>query len=320
MHRVAVVAPPGLVLFDLATPLETFGRARDPDGARLYDPVVVGAATVTTSAGALRPAAPLDTPADTIVVPGREDPLAPNDRDVLDALRDAATRGTRLVSICTGTFTLAEAGLLDGRRVTTHWRAAGALAARYPRVDVDPDVLYVDDGDVLTSAGAVAGVDLCLHVVMRDFGAAIAAATARLCVLPLHREGGQAQFIARDVPRDRRLAPLLGWIEEHLHDDLTVDDLAAAAGTSSRTLYRQFEAHLGCTPAGWLRSARVRRARELLEGTTAPLDVIADRVGFGSPDTLRRHFHRHVGTSPSRYRRRFIADAEEGPTARTIQD
>ncbi|WP_280510086.1 GlxA family transcriptional regulator, partial [Nocardia farcinica] len=217
--------------------------------------------------------------------------------------------GTRIASICTGTFPLAATGLLDGLRATTHWAAAEALARAHPAVTVDPDVLYVDnDGRVLTSAGAAAGLDLCLHLVRRDYGSAVAADAARLAVMPLEREGGQAQFIVAPLPpapRGSALEPLLIWLQDNLSRPLTLAEIAAHAGTSTRTLLRQFRDQTGTTPLRWLHRARIHRAQHLLETTDHTVERIAAQVGFGSPTTFRERFTRVTGVTPHAYRRSF---------------
>jgi transcriptional regulator GlxA family with amidase domain len=206
-----------------------------------------------------------------------------------------------------GAFTLAATGLLDGLRATTHWRAAAALARRYPRVAVDPDVLFVDNGQFLTSAGAAAGLDLCLHLIRRDYGAAVAADAARTAVMPLERAGGQAQFIAHPppIPDGATLEPLLRWLDQNAHRELTLGQIAAQARLSVRTLNRRFREQTGTTPLQWLHRARLRRAQCLLETTSLPVERIAGQVGFGSPTAFRDHFRRLVGTSPHAYRRAF---------------
>jgi transcriptional regulator GlxA family with amidase domain len=311
MHTVAVLALDGVIPFDLSTPIEVFGRTRLPDGRPAYR-VRVCAPTEEVEAGAftLRAPWPLDTlaEADTIVVAGISDPSAPVPDEVLDALRGAAARGTRLASICSGAFVLAATGLLDGHRATTHWAAAAQLAARHPAVDVDPDVLYVDNGQLLTSAGAAAGLDLCLHMIRSDLGSAVAADAARLSVMPLEREGGQAQFIVHEqppAPRGSVIEPLLRWMEDNARRDLTLDDLASQAGMSVRTLNRRFREQTGTSPLQWLQRARIRQAQYLLETTGHPVDRIATQVGFGSPTAFRDRFKRLVGTSPHAYRRAF---------------
>ncbi|MEV4436516.1 helix-turn-helix domain-containing protein [Streptomyces sp. NPDC049585] len=311
MHTVAVLALDQVVPFDLATPIETFARTRLPDGRPGYR-VRVCAGQPETDAGTFALRAPwgldgLDG-ADTVVVPGTATPAAPLPAQVRDALRAAAAAGTRIASICTGTFPLAATGLLDGLRVTTHWQAADLLAASYPALTVDPGVLYVDNGQFLTSAGAAAGLDLCLHMVRRDYGSAVAADAARLSVMPLEREGGQAQFIVHDrppAPQGSALEPLLDWLQENLARSLTLDDIAAHAGMSTRTLIRRFREHTGTTPLQWLQRARVRRAQHLLEATAHSVERIGAQVGFGSPTAFRDRFKRTTGVSPHAYRRSF---------------
>jgi len=248
------------------------------------------------------------TGADTIIVPGTADPAAPLAPAVRDALRAAAADGTRIASICSGTFPLAATGLLDGLRATTHWIAATQLAALHPDVEVDPGVLYVDNGQLLTSAGAAAGLDLCLHMIRRDYGSAVAADAARLSVMPLEREGGQSQFIVHDhppVPQGSALEPLLTWLQDNLGRDLTLADIATQAGTSTRTLIRRFREQAGTTPLQWLHRARVRQAQHLLETTQHSVERIGAQVGFGSPTAFRDRFKRTTGVSPHTYRRTF---------------
>lgn len=315
MHTVAVLALDKVLAFDLSTPIEVFGRTCLPDGRAAYR-VCVCAAAREVDAGAFVIRAPwgLDilADADTVIMPGTADPTAPVAGDVRDALRAAAANGTRIASICVGAFVLAATGLLDGLRATTHWAAAHELARRYPAITVDPDVLFVDNGQLLTSAGAAAGLDLCLHMIRRDHGPAVAANAARIAVMPLERDGGQAQFIVREppAPDGATLEPLLRWMEENLHRELTLDDLAARGMTSARTLNRRFREQTGATPLQWLHRARLRRAQHLLETTGHPIERIAAQVGFGSPATFRDRFKRLVGTSPQAYRRAF-----QGPPA-----
>jgi len=244
--------------------------------------------------------------ADTVIVPGVSNPAMPISDEVIDSLQAAAARGARIVSICTGAFVLAASGLLDGLRATTHWLAAQELASRYPAVTVDPNVLFVDNGQVLTSAGASAGIDLCLYLVRRDYGAAVAADAARLAVMPLERDGGQAQFIIHEPPASAAaLQPVLHWLEQHLHQSLSLQDIARQAGMSTRTLSRRFLEQTGTTPLQWVTTARVRRAQQLLETTTLSIEQIATAVGFGSATTLRSRFSRLVGNNPQRYRSAF---------------
>jgi transcriptional regulator GlxA family with amidase domain len=311
MHTVAVLALDQVIPFDLSTPIEAFNRTRLPGGRAAYR-VRICAVTPTVDAGAFTITAPYGlaalAEADTIMLPGCADPTAPIPEPALDAIRAAAANGTRIASICTGAFVLAATGLLDGRRATTHWLAAGLLAERYPGIDVDPDVLYVDNGQFLTSAGAAAGLDLCLHLVRRDHGSAVAADAARLAVMPLEREGGQAQFIVADqppTPRGSVLEPVLRWMQNNAEADLSLVDIAVHAGMSTRTLNRRFREQTGSTPLQWLHRARIRQAQYLLESTDHPVDRIAGQVGFGSPTAFRDRFKRVVGTSPAAYRAAF---------------
>ncbi|MER7191207.1 GlxA family transcriptional regulator [Streptomyces flaveolus] len=311
MHTVAVLALDQVIPFDLSTPIEVFSRTRLPDGRPGYQ-VRVCAERDEVDAGAFALRAPWGLEglrdADTIIVPGVTDPTVPLSTAVLDALRSAATDGTRIASICVGTFPLAATGLLDGLRVTTHWRAAGMLSALHPDVEVDPDVLYVDNGQFLTSAGAAAGMDLCLHMIRRDYGSAVAAHAARLSVMPLERDGGQAQFIVHDhspAPKGSELEALLTWLRENLARDLTLADIAAQSGTSTRTLIRRFRDQTGTTPLQWLHRARIRQAQHLLETTEHSVERIGGQVGFGSPATFRDRFKRTTGVSPQTYRRTF---------------
>ncbi|MFJ4002075.1 GlxA family transcriptional regulator [Streptomyces sp. NPDC090023] len=311
MHTVAVLALDQVIPFDLSTPIEVFSRTRLPDGRPGYQ-VRVCAERDEIDAGAFALRAPWGLEglqgADTIIVPGIAEPTAPLPPTIRDALRSAAADGTRIASLCVGTFPLAATGLLDGLRATTHWRAAALLAAAHPDIDVDPDVLYVDNGQFLTSAGAAAGLDLCLHMIRRDYGSAVAADAARLSVMPLEREGGQAQFIVHDhvpTPRGSELETLLAWLRENMAGELTLTDIAAHAGTSTRTLIRRFRDQTGTTPLQWLHRARIRQAQHLLETTAHSVERIGHQVGFASPTTFRDRFKRTTGVSPQTYRRTF---------------
>ncbi|WP_238010617.1 helix-turn-helix domain-containing protein [Dactylosporangium sp. AC04546] len=311
MHVVAVLALDRVIPFDLATPIEVFSRVRLADGSVPYE-VRVCAAAGTVDAGTFTLHAPwgLDALLDagTIILPGTADPTVPLAEEVRRHLHKAAAGGTRIASICSGAFILAATGLLDGLRATTHWLAAPALAERWPAVDVDPGVLYVDNGQFLTSAGAAAGLDLCLHLIRRDHGSAVAANAARLSVMPLEREGGQAQFVAPQqppAPRGATLEPLLRWLQENTDADLTLGELAARAGMSVRTLNRRFREQTGTTPLQWLLLARIRRAQHLLETSDRPVELLARDVGFGSPTAFRERFKRVVGTAPHAYRAAF---------------
>ncbi|MFE0822619.1 GlxA family transcriptional regulator [Streptomyces sp. NPDC058847] len=312
-HRVAVLVMDDVLPLDLGIPAQVFiAVPGDP-----YQLTLCGRTTrpVTTAAGfAVTVTTGLEAvhEADTVIVPG----YAPHRRelpeDVLAALAEAHTRGRRLVSICTGAFALAAAGVLDGRKATTHWKYADELAARHPKVSVDPRVLYVDEGQVLTSAGVAAGIDLCLHLVRRDLGARTANQVARTLVSAPHRDGGQAQYITRPLAAEEpgaTLAATRAWALARLHEPLTVPRLAAHAHMAPRTFARRFVTETGTTPLRWLLAARLDRARELLETTGLAVDHIADRCGLGSPSNLRLHFRRVLGTTPTAYRAAFAATA-----------
>jgi transcriptional regulator GlxA family with amidase domain len=314
VHLVAVLALDGVVAFDLSTPVEVFGRARLRDGRPAYE-VRVCSAAEEVDAGPFRLRAPwgleMLAAADTVVVPGTADPGCDVPLDALEALRAAAARGARIASICVGAFTLAATGLLDGRRATTHWAAAAELARRHPAIEVDPAVLFVDEGQLLTSAGAAAGLDLCLYMVRRDHGAAVAAQTARVSVMPLERDGGQSQFIANEPapPDGASLAPLLDWLAEHAAEPLTLAAIAARAAMSTRSLNRHFRDQTGTTPLQWLTRQRLRHAQRLLESTDQPVEQIGAVVGFSSPTAFRERFRDLVGVSPRAYRRAFRSRA-----------
>lgn len=314
MHTVAVLALNDVVAFDLAIPVEVFSRAPLADGTNGYRVLVCGVAPVVT-AGPMWIGTPhgldgLDA-ADTVVVPGSVDVAAGVPGEVVSALQRAHARGARIASICSGAFTLAAAGLLDGRRATTHWVAADLFRSWYPQVRLDADVLYVDDGQVLTSAGASAGLDLCLHMVQSDYGAAVAAGAARLAVAPLHRSGGQAQFIIRNelptttIAERTTLDGVLAWIEQNVHRELTLTDIARHAAMSIRTLNRRFQAETGQTPMQWVTGVRVRHAQERLENTSEGVEKIGRQVGFTSSANFREQFRRLTGVAPQTYRSTF---------------
>jgi transcriptional regulator GlxA family with amidase domain len=310
MHVVAIVALDGVVPFDLSTPCEVFGRVRLPNGRAGYQVRVCGV-TPEVNAGAftIKTRYGLEelVRADTIVLPGVSDISKPPSVELLNAVRAAAKNGTRVVSICSGAFLLAATGLLHGLRATTHWMATDDLAKHFPEIEVDPGVLYVDNGQFLTSAGAAAGLDLCLHLVRLDYGSAVAADVARLSVMPLEREGGQSQFITHvpPAPNQSTLEPLLRWLDDNLHEPLTLEDIAKQAAMSVRTLNRRFREQTGTTPLQWLLHARVRRAQHLLETSPYSIESISARVGFGSATAFREHFQRFVSTTPQAYRRAF---------------
>ena len=251
--------------------------------------------------------------ADTLVVPGRPDNVVPRGAAVHDAIRRTHARGARVMSLCTGSFALAEAGLLDGRRATTHWMWADVFRKLHPQVRLEPDVLFVDEGDILTAAGSAAALDLGLYVVRKDHGAEIANAVSRRLVFAAHRDGGQRQFVERPVPEvpDESLGPLLAWAQERLGGPLTVADLATRAAVSPATLHRRFRAELGTTPLAWLTGERVALACRLIERGEERLDVVAARSGLGTAANLRALVRRETGLSPSAYRRRFGPAAGE---------
>jgi AraC family transcriptional regulator, transcriptional activator FtrA len=314
---VAALVYDGLCAFEFSCAAEVFGLPRPELGSNWYrfETCSVKARDIRGQYGLrIRATGGLERlmTAGTIVVPGWGGTDVPVPAPLLDALRTAHSRGARLLSICSGAFVLAATGLLNGRKATTHWRYAAAFHERFPLVDVDPNVLYVDEGSILTSAGSAAGLDLCLHLVRRDWGPAIANQVARRLVIPPHRDGGQAQFLERPVeklahPSEQRdsLAGLLDKIHKRLGDPWRVADLARHAAMSERTFMRRFRSVTGMSPADWITQARVDRARELLESTALPIDHIAERCGLGTPTTLRHHFRNKVGVSPAAYRRRF---------------
>ncbi|SDY98524.1 Transcriptional regulator GlxA family, contains an amidase domain and an AraC-type DNA-binding HTH domain [Amycolatopsis xylanica] len=309
MRTVALAATEGMLHFELAVASEVFGSDLTHITDPWYDFTVCGAKAVRVGRFLLEPDHGLDhlPAAGTVIVPALVDADTDPPADLVDAVRAAHEAGARIVSLCTGAFVLAAAGLLDGLRATTHWAHTDALAERYPRVEVDPDVLYVDNGTVLTAAGKAAALDLCLHLVRTDHGSAIANAVARRLVVPPHRAGGQAQFVTTPVPPqdDRPLAALFPWVAQRLDQPLTVEDLARQANMSSRNLGRHFRSATGTTPLQWLLTQRIRRAQELLETTDESVDAIAEAAGMGTATTLRRHFHRTVGVPPDTYRRTF---------------
>ncbi|MFF0622705.1 helix-turn-helix domain-containing protein [Streptomyces sp. NPDC004296] len=315
VHRVVALVRTPQSTFELGCAAEVFGIERRGVPVRYaFGVCTERPGPVATLAGydMLVPdgLAALDR-ADTVVIPGWLPPEEPPAPAVVRALRRAHDRGARLVSICSGAFALAHAGLLDGRRATTHWARAGQLAELFLAVQVDPDVLYVDHGDVATSAGSGAGIDLCLHLVRADHGAGYAAQVARSMVMPPHREGGQLQYTAppRPVQMDGSLAPLLEWMTARLDEPLLVEELAAHEGVSARTLARRFADQLGASPGQWLLAQRIAASRELLESTDLPLDAVARRVGLSSATNLRRRFLRALGTTPGAYRRAFRTGA-----------
>ncbi|MEV0157529.1 helix-turn-helix domain-containing protein [Micromonospora sp. NPDC050686] len=315
-HRIAVLAVDDVVGLDLGTPAQVFGTARTDQGTPLYSITAAtpGGRPVRSTAGfQVLPDHGLELleSADTVVVPGIHagPPLTDGTVEpaVAEALRAAHQRGARIMSICTGAFVLAAAGLLDGRPATTHWAYANRFRRLHPGVDLDPDVLFIDDGPVLTSAGVAAGIDLCLHVIRTDHGSEVANRSARRCVVPPWRDGGQAQYIERPVPPKARngTGATRDWARGRLHEPVALRDLAAHAGMSVRTFTRHFRSETGLSPAQWLAQQRADHARLLLETTDLTVDQIAHRSGFGTAAALRQQLQVRIGVSPSAYRRTF---------------
>jgi transcriptional regulator GlxA family with amidase domain len=318
LHRVVVLLVEPVIGYDAVIPPQVFGQAADADGRPLYDIAMASldGGSVGSSLGyAITPHgnASLLATADTVVVPGTQVAGPRRDGTIPDELAAALATirpGARLVSICTGAFILAAAGLLDGRPATTHWKYVEEFARLYPRVELDEAVLFTDDGDVLTSAGLSAGVDLCLHLIRRDHGTEVANAVARHLVVPPWRDGGQAQFIERQVPErpEQSTAAARAWALERLDEPVRITELARAAGMSVRTFTRRFRAETGESPTAWLIRQRVHHAQRLLETTDLPVDAVAERSGLGSAASLRAHLRTLAGVSPTAYRRTFRVD------------
>jgi|HubBroStandDraft_6_1064221.scaffolds.fasta_scaffold57148_4 AraC family transcriptional activator FtrA len=311
-RRVVALAYDGLGTFEFGIVVELFGLPRRYLGVEWYNFEVcsVERGPIRATGGirieANRGLRTLQQ-AGTIVIPGWRDPDEPPPQSLVRALRSAHAAGARLVSICSGVFVLAATGLLDDKRVTTHWRYVDQLKALFPKVRVEPDVLYVDEGSILTSAGSAAGIDLCLHIVRCDYGAEIANEIARRLVMPPHREGGQAQYVREPMPSPGTggLAPLMQWAQSHLDKTLQVEDLARRAAMSPRTFARRFAEQTGTTPHQWLTHQRLFAAQRRLETTVESIDQVAEAVGLQTAATLRQHFNRILGTTPTAYRRQF---------------
>lgn len=311
-HNVVVLAYDGLCTFEFGIAVEIFGLPRPEMGRNWYHFQVC-----SLEAGPLRATGGVKVKAScglsqllhagTIIIPGWKGYHVPPPPRLIASLRQAYAAGARLVSICSGVFVLAATGLLNGRRATTHWRYVEALRSKYPEIRIEPDVLYVDEGRVLTSAGSAAGIDLCLHIVRRDFGAETANVVARRLVVPPHREGGQAQFISEPMRKtpNAGLASILGWMQANLNEELSVSELAQRAAMSPRTFARQFRGQTGTTPHQWLTHLRLLAAQRRLEQTGDSMDEVAAAVGWQTAATLRQHFSRQLSTSPTAYRRKF---------------
>ncbi|WP_055557359.1 GlxA family transcriptional regulator [Streptomyces sp. NBRC 110028] len=325
LHRVVVLALPGVIPFELGIPYRIFGRARSAAGRPLYEVVtctpVPGPVTTDADFPIMVERGPEAlAEADTIVVPASHG-LGPVQEEgrltaPLAAALAHARPGVRWVSICTGSYVLAAAGLLDGRPATTHWSSADHFQRLFPAIAVDPDVLFVDDGDVLTSAGVASGIDLCLHLVRRDHGTAVANEVARSSLVPPHRDGGQAQYVRRPVPAPQQATTTAAraWALGRLDRPLTLRDLAAQESMSVRTFTRRFREEVGVSPGQWLTRQRVERARQLLEDTDLSVDQVARDAGFGTPASMRQHLQAALGVSPTAYRRTFRASAlADGP-------
>lgn len=310
--RVVALVDEGSNPFELACLTEVLGIDRPEVGGLLYDFQLCARRTEVlmrqgffTMTG-IAPLSALDH-ADTVIVPNRPDTATPHHSDMLEAITQAYEHGARMIGMCSGAFTLAEAGILDGRRATVHWQWVDELRARFPKVLIDDAVLFVDDGDILTSAGSAAALDLALHVVRRDHGAEIGATIARRLVFPGHRPGGQQQFIERPIPQGNQstIARALVWAEQHATEPISVTDIASHAAMSPATLHRRIRQEFGCTPNQWLTAVRVEHARRLLEQTDLPIDQIAHQSGLGTAANLRDRLAAQTGLTPSAYRRNF---------------
>ncbi|KKD05748.1 helix-turn-helix domain-containing protein [Streptomyces sp. WM6386] len=314
LKNVAAVLLDGVHPFELGVICEVFGIDRSDEGLPTYDFAVASAEgpSLTTHVGGLTVGTPYGLErleeADLIAVPAGADYVVRDyPPELLDALRRAVDRGARVLSVCSGVFVLGAAGLLDGRRCSVHWRQADELAVRNPRAVIEPDVLYVDEDPVITSAGTAAGIDACLHIVRKEQGPEVANKIARRMVVPPHRDGGQAQYIERPLPKSScdTVGEVLVWMEHHLDEDVTVEQLADRAHMSPRTFARRFQQETGTTPYRWILRQRVLLAQRLLEGTDETVDAVAGRTGFGTAAALRHQFVRALGTTPNAYRRAF---------------
>jgi len=314
-HRVAMIVLGGTFVLDLAVAVQAFGRRPSvfskirEEAEAPYDVGVCGQSLTPTSLGfSISDLKPIDwiKGADTVVVPGLEEPWAPQDPAVLEAVADAVTAGARMVSLCAGAFVLGQAGVLDGRRVTTHWALADEFRTAFPGVHLVEHAMYVDDGQVLSSGGMLASADLCLYVLGQDHGQSYANDVSRVLISPPHRSGGQAQYAKPSAPPlTGPMAPVLEWLDAHLTEPLSLREVALNAHMSERTLERRFRAEVGESLAGWIARRRVERARALLEDSELTVSDVAHAVGFGSTESMRRHFSAHTGTTPRSYRQTF---------------
>ncbi|GAB3291953.1 GlxA family transcriptional regulator [Parasphingorhabdus pacifica] len=323
-HRIAVLVRQGLLPMELAIVHQLFSKALSASGDQLYEVVTCAVTPGQVRTTADFPISVTHGPealaeADTVFIPASDEDYE-SDGQLAGTLAAALVRvpdDARIASICTGAFVLASAGRLDGRKATTHWNSAEHFRRLHPAVNLDPDVLYVDDGAVLTSAGEAAGIDLCLHIIREDHGAAIANDVARSAVVPAHRDGGQAQFVRRAVPEPQRssTADARAWALSHLHRAVTLSELAERESMSIRTFTRRFRDEMGLSPVQWLTQQRVERARQLLEETDLPVDQVAQDAGFGTAAAMRQHLRAKLGTSPSAYRRTFHTVRGSGPVS-----
>jgi Transcriptional regulator containing an amidase domain and an AraC-type DNA-binding HTH domain len=308
-HRITILAVNDFVLFDLSVPYQIFSKAVSPDGGSAYDVCFAGPHPTSVSGQTrIENVLPLETlwRSDTVIVPGVYSALDFADEDVFHALRRASAENARLASICTGACILAASGILQGLRATTHWELADALASAYPDIKVEPDILFVDNGRILTSAGLASGIDLCLHIIRKDLGENAASALAEFFVVPLEREGRHAQLIRRGTPEsDESLTGLQLWLLENIHLNHTLESISRHACMSPRTLNRKFQEQTGMAPMLWLNQKRIRRAQALLESTSMPVEQIAGATGYGSASAFRAGFKRSVGISPMGWRKTY---------------
>lgn len=312
-HRLTILVLEGFIPFDVSVPYNIFSQVKLQNGRNPYDVSICGHKAISTShewqITGSKTLADL-AQANTIIIPGLDNPLSFNDQQVLKALQQAADSGTRIASICTGACVLAASGLLDGLRATTHWDTVEALAQTYPQIKVEPDILFTDNGQILTSAGLASGIDLCLHMIRKDYGAAVAEKSAQFFVMPLEREGNHHQCIRRNQPQaDDTLTPILYWLLDNLHLNHTLQSIALQAHMSARTLNRKFKEQMGIAPITWVTTARIRRAQVWLESTTLSIEQIATTTGFNSATAFREQFKKTVGIAPTAWRKTYKTDS-----------